>query len=105
MEKHVNYTEVQTAELVNAYAQGSTLEALAEQFGKSVKSIVAKLSREGVYKAKTAAKAKRVTKADLIAKISEALAVEENAFNTFEKASYEALQLLASKIVFEDVSE
>jgi hypothetical protein len=51
-EKIVNYTPEQTVALVNAYTSGTAVEALAETFGKSVRSIVAKLSREGVYKKK-----------------------------------------------------
>jgi hypothetical protein len=52
-EKVVNYTPEQTAALVEAYKAGTTVEALAESLGKSVRSIVAKLSREGVYQKKT----------------------------------------------------
>ena len=50
------YTVEQTAELVAAYKanpSADTVNAFAESFGKSVKSIVAKLSREGVYQKKT----------------------------------------------------
>ena len=51
-EKNVNYTPEMTAKVVADYAQGMTVESIAESVGKSVRSIVAKLSREGVYKAK-----------------------------------------------------
>lgn len=51
-EKVVNYTPEQTLKLVQDYQSGVTVEALAETLGKSVRSIVAKLSREGVYKKK-----------------------------------------------------
>lgn len=51
--KQVNYTEEQTATVVNGYLAGLTVEALAESVGKSTRSVVAKLSRSGVYKAKT----------------------------------------------------
>ena len=51
-EKTVNYTPEQTALLVQKYSEGVTVEALAAEFGKTVRSIVAKLSREKVYKAK-----------------------------------------------------
>ena len=50
--KAVNYTEAQTAELVQLYQAGETVEALAERFQKSVRSIVAKLSRQGCYQKK-----------------------------------------------------
>lgn len=51
----VNYTPEQTAALKAAYVaapNAETVAAFAEKFGKSVKSIVAKLSREGVYQPK-----------------------------------------------------
>lgn len=50
--KTINYTAEQTVEIVAGYQAGETVEALAERFQKSVRSIVAKLSREGVYKKK-----------------------------------------------------
>lgn len=51
-EKIVNYTPAQTTLMLEAYANGITVEALAEEMGKTVRSIVAKLSREGVYQKK-----------------------------------------------------
>ena len=52
----VNYTPEQTAELKAGYnpaasvdERKATVAAFATKFGKSVKSIVAKLSKEGVY--------------------------------------------------------
>ena len=58
--KPVNYTPEQTAELVSAYVAVAADEAkraevvatFAEKFGKTAKSIVAKLTREKVYVAK-----------------------------------------------------
>jgi hypothetical protein len=50
--KTVNYTAEQTAKMVSDYQSGVTVEAIAEAFGKSVRSVVAKLSREKVYVAK-----------------------------------------------------
>ena len=54
------YTAEQTAELIAKYAggRGATVDELALALGRSVRSIVAKLSREGVY-----AKSERVAKA------------------------------------------
>ena len=54
-EKTVNYTPEQTAELVAAYvadATEATIATFAEKFSKTARSIIAKLSREGVYKKK-----------------------------------------------------
>lgn len=53
--KAVNYTEQQTADMVKQYTEAPTADTvakLAEVMGKSVRSIVAKLTREGVYKKK-----------------------------------------------------
>ena len=51
-EKAINYTPEQTAQIVAEYKAGTSVESLAEALGKSVRSIVAKLSREGVYQKK-----------------------------------------------------
>ncbi len=51
--KAVNYTPEQTEKMVADYAAGVTVEQIAESMGKTVRSVVAKLSREKVYKAKT----------------------------------------------------
>lgn len=53
--KPLTYTVEQTNELVADYAAGTSVDELALKFGKSVRSIVAKLSREGVYVKKVAA--------------------------------------------------
>jgi len=50
--KNVNYTAEQTAKAIQQYQLGATVETIATLLGKSTRSIVAKLSREGVYKAK-----------------------------------------------------
>ncbi len=50
--KAVNYTEQQEKDLIAKYQAGETVETLATFFGKSTRSIIAKLSRSGVYKAK-----------------------------------------------------
>lgn len=54
--KVVNYTPEMTAAMVEAYVAAptaATVEILAEKFGKTIRSVVAKLSREKVYVAKT----------------------------------------------------
>ncbi len=50
--KTVNYTPEQTQKMVADYQAGVTVESMAEALGKSVRSVVAKLSREGVYQKK-----------------------------------------------------
>ena len=49
----VNYTEEQVAVMIEKYSNNptrETVEFLAEEMDKSIKSIIGKLSREGVYK-------------------------------------------------------
>lgn len=50
--KTVNYTPEQTLKVVADYTSGVAVEQIAESMGKTVRSIVAKLSREGVYQKK-----------------------------------------------------
>lgn len=98
-ETKVNYTETQTTELVQQYQNGVAVEQLAEQLGKTVRSIVAKLSREGVYRAKSKTSAARVTKAELVLELAALLDVQDVAvLQSLEKASSEALAMLVSKI-------
>ena len=51
--KAVNYTPEQAAKMVADYAAGVTVETIALELGKTIRSVVAKLSREKVYVAKT----------------------------------------------------
>lgn len=48
-EKRVNYTEAQTAAIIERYQAGETVETIAESIGKAVRSVRSKLVREGVY--------------------------------------------------------
>lgn len=99
-EKVVQYSAEQTAELVKRYKAGETVEALAAAFGKTAKSIVAKLSREDVYVSKAKAKAgtKQATKAELVTQIAAKLAVTEDQVESLEKATREVLMLLAAAL-------
>lgn len=95
--KNVNYTAEQTVAIVTAYQQGETVEALAEQFQKSVRSIVAKLSREGVYKKKeyTTKNGEKVVKKDAHADaIGAILGLPENDIESLTKANKAALRAI-----------
>ena len=74
-EKKVNYTEAQTAAMIADYQAGQTVEAIAEAMGKAVRSVRAKLVREGVYVApEKGVKAKREegpTKKELLITLAE----------------------------------
>lgn len=95
----VNYTDEQTVELVQAYQAGEAVEALAERFQKSVRSIVAKLSREGVYQPKTKAKAGvRMTKAQIITYLEDLLQLDPKSLQSLEKAQTAQLELLSGTL-------
>jgi uncharacterized hydantoinase/oxoprolinase family protein len=98
-EKMVNYTAEMTAQMVEMYKAGEGVEAIASAVGRTVRSVIAKLSREGVYQSKAKAEgAKRVTKADLVAQIATAVGVEADKLESLEKASHEALELVAKAV-------
>jgi hypothetical protein len=94
--KVVNYTAEQTASIVEAFKAGTAVEAIALSVGKSVRSVIAKLSREGAYVAKAKAKAegKAVTKAEMLAKVEVNLGVAAGTFASFEKATKAAIEAL-----------
>ena len=93
------YTVEQASNMTAQYAQGVGVEFIAESMGKSVRSVIAKLAREGVYKAKEKASASsRVTKAQLIEKVAARLEVPSEKLESLEKATKEALEILAYAI-------
>lgn len=96
--KLVNYTPEQTLELVTKYQAGVPVEKIAESMGKTTRSIVAKLSREGVYQAKTKQTQPRVKKADLVDKLAQACGVPAENFESLEKANLEVLEALTAKL-------
>jgi hypothetical protein len=88
-----NYTTEQTQELVTRYQSGETVEQIAEVLGKSVRSVVAKLSREGVYKPKTK-NSVRTTKAMVIGQLESQLACEPDWLVGLEKCDKTTLDRL-----------
>ena len=93
-DKTVNYTPEQTAQLVAFYKDGTSVESLATMFGKTTRSVVAKLSREGVYQAKTKATVARVKKAELVDRIASLCNATPEAFDSLEKANHEVLEAI-----------
>lgn len=89
------YSVEQTAQMVQEYTSGISVEAIATAMGKSVRSVIAKLSREGVYKAKEKASGTvTFTKAQVIDAIAAKLGVPAEKLESLEKATKEALMLL-----------
>lgn len=100
MEKTVNYTQEQVTEMVAAYRAGETVENLAKNLGKSTRSVVAKLSREGVYQPKSkAVGAGRVTKEAMVATIASRMNVDAEALKSLAKAEKSALELVTKFVV------
>lgn len=96
-EKIVNYTPEQTLKMVTDYQAGVTVESIAESLGKTVRSVVAKLSREGVYRkkeyvSKTGEKpVKKDAHADAIGAI---LRLSEGEIDSLTKANKSALKAI-----------
>ena len=95
--KTVNYTPEQTQRMINDYQAGVSVETIAENLGKTVRSIVAKLSREKVYiakeyKSKTGeTPIKKDVHADAIGAI---LRLPENDIESLTKANKNALKAI-----------
>ena len=99
--KPVNYTTEQTVKMVADYQAGVTVETIATELGKTVRSIVAKLSREKVYVAKTytSKTGEAVIKKDTVADyIGEALGLSEADTESLTKANKTALKMIADFI-------
>ena len=101
-----NYTDKMTSELVEAYdVEGSevdrdkTVKEFAEKFGKSTRSIRAKLASEGVYVAKVkVVKRKAVTKETLVNSIAKKLDIEFDEVESLKSATKSALILVWNAI-------
>lgn len=92
--KTVNYTQDQVSQMVADYQAGQSVESIADGMGKSVRSIVAKLSREGVYQAKSyvSKTGEKPVKKDLVAdQIAHILDLTESEADSLTKANKTAL--------------
>ena len=97
--KQTNYTEAQTQTIVEMYTQGVQVETIAEKMGKTARSIIAKLSREGVYKSKQKqAGERRMTKVEMLAKLEQALNMEAGHLSSLEKAAHNDLAFLLKSV-------
>ena len=99
--KAVNYTPEQTSAMLNDYAAGVSVETIAAAVGKSVRSVVAKLSREGVYKKKeyVTKNGEAVVKKDALAdKMAEVFGLTEAETESLTKANKTALLKILAKV-------
>jgi hypothetical protein len=96
-EKTVNYTPEQTTAMIAQYVAAptkETVETIATALGKTARSVIAKLSREGVYKAKeyTSKTGEKPVKKDAHADaIGAVLKLSEGEIESLAKANKTAL--------------
>jgi hypothetical protein len=96
----MNYTEDQTQYIVDAYTAEPTMHtvmSLAERLDKTHKSIIGKLSREGVYERavyKSKSGESPVTKAEIVNAIAENLGIEVESLVGLEKSPKATLKAL-----------
>ena len=101
-EKTVNYTPEMTAKMVADYQAGVTVEMIAEAIGRTTRSVIAKLSREGVYQKKVyvsktgQAPIKKDATAD---KIGAILNLTESEIESLTKANKSALVKVYTALV------
>ena len=104
--KTVNYTAEQTAAIVADYNAGVSVDTIAAKVGKSVRSIVAKLSREGVYKAKERVSktgAPVVKKDEIVDAMQSQFGLTDAEADSLTKANKTALVKILTKFVAENV--
>jgi hypothetical protein len=100
----MNYSEEQTKHIVQAYQLNpnrDTVEMLAEELQKSIKSIIGKLSREGVYRReiyKTKTGELPVTKMEIVSNIADYLGIEVESLAGLEKAPKATLKKLETSL-------
>ena len=93
------YTPEQTASTLAAYAAGQTPEQIAFDIGRSARSVIAKLAKEGVYVSKTVQTGpKRLRKSELVACIAGYFDIDPVELESLEKATHQALERLHASI-------
>lgn len=94
-----NYTEAQEARMAEmGVIDAAVAQELADEFGKNVKSVIAKAVRMGIYKAKERTSktgGKIETKEEIVAEISELVG---KSLDGLEKASKQALIAIRAKL-------
>ena len=96
-----NYTDEMVSEMTEQYVANptrETVDALADQFGKTTRSIIAKLSREGVYVAQprtTKSGEPVISKSELVSTLEAHFGIE---MPTLVKAGKQDLQRLVDAI-------
>ena len=101
----VNYTPEMVDTMKQRYSANptrETVEQLASELDKSIKSVIGKLSREGIYQKTeylTKTGEKPVTKKELVTRIGEVLGIEYQTLAGLEKSPKQALKSLTESLV------
>ena len=91
-ERMANYSTDEVTQMVHSYENSpsrETVEVLAKTLNKSIKSVIGKLSREGVYQKTTYVSKtgeKPITKESLVRCVETQLNVPENSLSGLEKS-------------------
>jgi len=99
-----NYTDEMVNTMTEQYQANPTRETvdeLAREFGKTTRSIIAKLSREGVYVAQprtTKSGEPIVAKSELVSEVATILGVEVDDIASLEKATKVHLKELVARL-------
>lgn len=100
----MNYTKEETEQIIELYSADPTREnvdRIAGKFNRTPKSIIGKLSREGVYQKSeylTKSGEKPITKDELVEEIRELLGMPEEALGGLNKAPKDTLKNLSSTL-------
>ena len=100
----INYTQDQVEYITNQYRlkpDRDTVEKLAEELDKSVKSIKGKLSREGVYRKTeytTKTGEKPGTKLEIVQEMADLLEIPVEKLSGLEKSPKTVLKLLRNSL-------
>lgn len=90
MQTTTGYTQEETTQVLQLYADSVSLEQIAHELNRTTRSIISKLVREGVYKTPEKPPT-RLKKLEMIEKIAETLKIPQENLATLEKSSWEHL--------------
>ena len=99
-----NYSEEETDYMISEYQSNpcrDTVEEIASKLNRSTKSVIGKLSREGVYRRETyvtKAGETPITKSEIVASIADALGLEVERLDGLEKAPKGVLKVVAKAV-------
>tara|TARA_B100000073_G_C23682881_1_gene553273 strand:- start:96 stop:422 length:327 start_codon:yes stop_codon:yes gene_type:complete len=100
----VNYTQEEVATMIDRYTAEptrETVEELADELNKSIKSIIGKLSREGVYQKaiyRTKTGELPITKAELVTQLADLFEMKPEQLAGLEKAPKQDLKYLVNGV-------